>query len=142
MVKSSIENCEKSNGDMRKYLNILQSIYLSYNKINLENVYKITGKPDPNEIHKIINVLLNGTYSECYDYIEKNIDGGLSLLDIISYIHTYISHYPIDNETLCFIYEKLSNIEFNCSENTKDNFQLAGLIGIFIIARNMIIKNN
>ena len=47
-----------------------------------------------------------------------------------------------DNETLCFIYEKLSNIEFNCSENTKDKFQLAGLIGIFIIARNMIIKNN
>ena len=131
-----------SNGDMRKYLNILQSIYLSYNTINIENVYKITGKPDPNNIHKIINVLLNSSYSECFEYLEKNIDNGLSLLDIINYIHNYISKYPINNEAQCFIYEKLSNIEFNCSENTKDNFQLAGLIGIFILARNIINNKN
>ena len=131
-----------SNGDMRKYLNILQSTYLSYNVINSENAYKITGKPNPNEIHKIINVLLNNSYSECYEYIEKNIDGGLSLLDIITYIYSYISYYPLENDVLCFIYEKLSNIEFNCSENTKDNFQLAGLVGIFILARNMINKEN
>lgn len=131
-----------SNGDMRKYLNILQSIYLSYNVINLDTVYKITGKPMPNDIHKIINVLLNCSYTECFEYIEKNIDEGLSLLDIITYIHNYLSKYPISNEAQCFIYEKLANIEFNCSENTKDSFQLAGLIGIFILARNLIIKDN
>ena len=131
-----------SNGDMRKYLNILQSIYLSYNKINLETVYKITGKPNPNDIHKIINVLLNYNYKECFEYIEKNIDEGLSLLDIITYIHNYLSKYPISNEAQCYIYEKLSNIEFNCSENTKDNFQLAGLVGIFILARNLIINTD
>ena len=127
-----------SNGDMRKYLNILQSIYLSYDVISLENVYKITGKPDPMTIHKIINMLLNGSYSQCVEYLEKNIEEGLSLLDIIKYIHNHISNYPINNEALCFIYEKLSNIEFNCSENTKDNFQLVGVVGIFILARNII----
>jgi len=130
-----------SNGDMRKYLNILQSVYLSYGVVNLDTVYKITGKPNPGDIHKIINVLLNCSYSECFEYIEANINEGLSLIDIITYLHDYLSKYPINNESQCFIYERLANIEFNCSENTKDNFQLAGLIGIFILARNLIIKS-
>jgi replication factor C subunit 3/5 len=129
---------ELSNGDMRRYLNMLQSIYLSYNEINLENIHKITGKPQIKDIYKLINVLLNSTYTESYLYLEKTINNGLSLLDIISYLQTYISKLPLNNKSLCYIYENLSNIEFNCSENTKNNFQLSGIVGIFIIARNMI----
>ena len=138
-TEEGIEAIHKiSNGDMRKYLNILQSIYLSYDDINLENVYKITGKPTPTQIHKIINVLLNCSYSEIYSYIEKQLDSGLCVLDLLYYINEYIHEYPIDNDTMCFIYENIADIEFNCSENTKDKFQLSGIIGIFIIARNKI----
>lgn len=127
-----------SNGDMRKYLNILQSVYLSYDIVNEENIYKITGKPKPKEIHQIINVLLNYNFSDSYDYLENTIKKGISISDIIKYINEYLINYPLDNDTFCFIYENLSNIEFNLSKNINLNFQLYGIIGIFIKARNMI----
>lgn len=127
-----------SNGDMRKYLNILQSIYLSCDKINIENIYKVTGKPQPKEIHQIINTLLNSNFSDGCNYLENTIKKGISLSDIIKYLNEYLIQYPLDNNTFIFIYENLSNLEFNLSKNINYYSQLSGLVGIFIKARNLV----
>lgn len=133
---------EISKGDMRKFINILQSICLSYGEITKENVHKIICKPLPKEILDIINILLNYSFNDSYKYIYEIIKNGLSLVDLIRYLENEITNYPFSQETLCYLYKNLSDIEFNCSENVNESFQLSGLISIFILAKFKFINNN
>lgn len=58
-----------SGGDMRKVISVLQSTAFAYGIVNQENVYNCVGHPLPNDIHSIVNWLLNEPYETCYKSI-------------------------------------------------------------------------
>ena len=53
-------------GDMRKSLNVLQACAAAYTDITEERVYECTGNPLPSEIGRIVQWLLNESYSTAY----------------------------------------------------------------------------
>lgn len=135
---------KRSNGDLRKSLNLLQSTSMAYDTINEKNVNNCVGYPQKSIMIKIIDSLIDYSFSECYYFVQNliNVDG-LSLNDIIQEIHdiiilniikkdnskTKINYF--DNKQLGKILCKMRDIEFNQSVNTTDNIQLSALIGIF-----------
>ena len=130
---------EICNGDMRKAINILQSVSSNGNKINSKQCYNITGIIDEKIMNKLFSLLIDKTknINNVYKYIQNNIlDEGhcLSLLSelikIISnnlqkLINIYGSTYTAD------IFIKLSQIEKNVSNSTFDNIYIIGIICIF-----------
>ena len=53
-------------GDMRKVLNVLQAAAASFDVIDEEAIYSVTGNPRPEAIRGALAVLLKGTYDEGY----------------------------------------------------------------------------
>lgn len=139
----------RSNGDMRKMINMLQSVSMSYKLINDENVDICLGYPGKNIIVDIIENLLTKSFMESYNKIIKIINTyGYSIGDIINEIHNIFVSYTlnsktqikiintIDQNTIINILDKLATIEFNQSVNIIDNIQISGLISIFKLYSN------
>ncbi len=138
----------KSNGDMRKVLNILQSTSMAYKIVNEKNVNKCIGYPQKKQIVKIINSLVNDPFAVAYNKIRiLKLEFGLSLTDILHEIHNILIEYlltenpgkfdiaKLSEDQIKHIFDKIREIEFNQSVNTTENIQLSGLVGIFCSIR-------
>lgn len=136
---------KRSNGDMRKTINILQSVSMTYNVINEKNINTTLAYPRMQDMNEIFDNLINKNFKTCYENILsiKTLNG-LSLADIINEIHnilveklssniTFVSLNKLTTEQIIHILDKLRIIEFNHSSNTLENIQLSGLISIFKI---------
>ena len=51
---------------MRKVLNVLQAAAASFDVIDEEAIYSVTGNPRPQAIREALSVLLKGSYDEGY----------------------------------------------------------------------------
>ena len=135
---------KRSNGDMRKVLNILQSVSMSYPLIDEENVNTCLGYPGQKNIIQIMKHLLLDNFEIAFNEIMKiYTQNGFSLDDIILEIHEILIMYlinskseitfvnKVDKEIIVKILDKLRTIEFNQSVNIIDNIQISGLIGTF-----------
>jgi replication factor C subunit 3/5 len=128
-------------GDMRKIINIMQSVNMSYSQINCENVTKCIGYPSPTDTNIIMKLLLNDNYNTCYETLsEMLLKKGYSLLDIVTEITDIIltkfneGDKKINQTVLINILSKLREIELNLTICPNENIQLAGIIGIFKLA--------
>lgn len=135
---------KRSNGDMRRVLNILQSVSMIYSIVNEKNINMCIGYPRKRDMVNIFDLLINKNFDESYYGIVKIKDeNGLSLGDIITEIHDILVNYIVTSDTIfenvkkldinnmMYILDKLREIEFNNSVNTIENIQISGLVGIF-----------
>lgn len=134
---------KRANGDMRKVLNILQSVSMTYTNINERTINTCLGYPRKQHMDIIINNLLTKNFSEAYtNIVELKREHGLSLSDIINELHEILVTHILNDSTknnelklelnnIIDILDKLRTIEYNHSVNTVENIQLSGLIGIF-----------
>lgn len=123
-----------SEGDMRKSINFLQSLYLanSDKTINITTIYQTIGYPLPEkneEIFKKIlnkNLTLNEIYLEVIKYKEEN---NLSVNDILREVtNIIILEEKINNKSLALILNQLAKIEIYLVENVNNDIQLASII--------------
>lgn len=70
-----------SEGDMRRALNVLQSTAMAHDEVNEENVYTCTGQPLPSNISKIVDWMLNESFSTAY-HSEQLFDNVHSTLQL------------------------------------------------------------
>ena len=100
---------KKSNGDLRKLLNILQSLYMhnymsdivnnkvrkdSVVVINETSVSKLLSCPSDNNIKELLKYFSNNTLEESYKYLLTLINkNGISLQELISYIYEFFMEH-------------------------------------------------
>lgn len=144
---------ELSDGDMRKSLNLLQSLFMITSKKNLKNtnikidnnlVYRTIGYPSDEDREIIINSLNNKTLSETYDTLKTiSSDKNLSNQDIIKELTIYYVKKSINDKEKFKLKEKkrflnfldeLGKIEQNIASNTHNN--------IHLLAISSVINNN
>ena len=113
-----------SDGDLRKSLNILQTIYLVDSNITPENVHRIANHPDKQCLNDIIKILLTenlkNSYSKINDILYAN---GFPLQTIIELVTIYFTT----------IFSK-NNIEF-----LKDMAQLERTVSLKYYNNNNLI---
>jgi len=119
-----------SNGDVRRAINILQSISLKKNKITENLVLTISGNPSTKVLNNIIELLTNKDilFKECYKKIKKIIDKeGFSLTNLINQIGNYL----LENNIMFELLPKLSELEFQVNQSTFSQIYIFGLISFF-----------
>lgn len=138
---------KRSCGDLRKAINILQSVNMIYKKITHININKCLGYPDIQCIYNILNALINYSFDKSYDYIYKiKKSEGYSLIDIINEIHNILINIILDKsndniftdikkkisqQDILIILDKMRDIDINQSIVLSDDIQTVAFIGIF-----------
>lgn len=132
-VKLSKEIVDKiisfGSGDIRKSINLLQSICLTNKKINNKFVNLLIGDIDEKNSNKIFEVLFDKelNYRKKFVLINKYIEKkGISLSNLIKIIFD-----KFDNQLISSNMIQLAELEFQVKQSTFSKTYLYQLIGIF-----------
>jgi len=140
----------KSNGDLRKILNILQSAYMhndiqqnSDNFVNEVTIAKLVSTPTNKIIINILNIIQNKSYDEAFIEINSIIKNeSISLLEIVNDLFEICTEnilgkyekHPIADYSVAeiiLIIKKLNIISENLTYSNNEYIQLASFISIF-----------
>jgi len=123
-----------SDGDMRKSINVLQSLFMTCGKdlINMASLYKNIGYPHPEEKKDIINKILTLDLASAYEFVKKiELTKSLSLNDILNDLVTYIiTHKVFTPIKKARILSGLGEIEHFLSGNVNSSIQLGAIISV------------
>jgi replication factor C subunit 3/5 len=121
-----------SEGDMRKSINVLHSLYMSFEKkrINLEMFYKNACQPLPIEKKMLIDTIKKNSIKEAYHLIDEFLrTKSLSLNDIINIIFTSMfENKKISEQQKAEITIKLARLEQYLAGNINPRIQLGAII--------------
>jgi replication factor C subunit 3/5 len=147
ITKNAIELIiKRTNGDMRKLLNILQSLHMHNFMlgesvlINENSVSKILSCPTQKNIIDILEFLQSNNLKNSYEFILAIIQkNGISLLELINNIYEYMMDFLIndnpiikyDKATVINIIKNLAIINVNLSYCNNENIQLYSFVAIF-----------
>jgi replication factor C subunit 3/5 len=128
---------EYSEGDMRKSLNLLQSLNMSKPKdscITLETMYKLIGYSADDIKRTIIEEIKDKSLIDIYRILRKIvIDKNITNSDLIKEITSYYGSCDIDhmnNTKLCDMFDELAKIEVNLVNNVNNNIHLMAISSI------------
>jgi replication factor C subunit 3/5 len=123
-------------GDLRKAINILQSLSMMGKKININDCYNSAGIPPPQTIICMFNVLIDNTLSfhETYKYIEKHIIAeGYTLSFIVQELNKVLLNNitQIKEHKFTQYITELAELEYNVVQSIFNDMYMVGLIAIF-----------
>lgn len=133
-----------SNGDMRKVINVLQSIHTTYSHVDLQCIRVYLNKISYDDIQKIIKCVFNENINTSYKLITKYIDDyGYSLFDIINYVGDILLMYSSgnlhDDECLSVLNGIEQNDIYRIIKNIgKNEFQIFSNISVDILILSFI----
>jgi len=119
-----------SEGDLRRAANILQTVATVEGKITEDDVYKITGRVKPKEIHEMILLALKGDFLSAREKLrELMFKYGLSGVDIIRQIHREIYNIrELPEEKKIQLIDKIGEFDFRLVEGANEDIQLSALL--------------
>ena len=129
-----------SEGDLRKSLNVLQSLYMTYEeKIDIDMLYKNIGHSLPQEKKQILDIIIKSDILTAYNYIkQKESEKSLSLNDILNDLVKYLINKILESSLkisqqikIAKIFSELSEIEYFLAGNINTSIQLGTIISIF-----------
>jgi replication factor C small subunit len=123
---------EISEGDLRRATNLLQAA-AALGRITKENVYGIAAQARPDNVKDMLNLALNGKFSEArkrlYDML---ITQGLSGDDIIRTVHKEIFNMDIPEQARLELIEKTGETEYKLNTGGTPEIQLQALLAQFM----------
>jgi replication factor C subunit 3/5 len=123
-----------ANGDLRKAINLLQTISMQSGKITSDLCYETTGIPNNFEIKKILNILIDNNYdfNICNTEIVNIIKfKGYSLSIFLKELIIEILNNNDILEKIPQIISDLSDLENMVTKSTFGDIYISALIGIF-----------
>jgi replication factor C subunit 3/5 len=135
-----------SNGDLRKSINLLQSISMKDSIINSDICYELIGLPNKSDIDNIFEYLINDIYdfNQTYEKLFKIIkNNGYSLTIILKEITSKLLNCS-NNLLNANIFSDLSDFENKISRTIFYDIYISGLISIFkknCLLNDQIFKN-
>lgn len=126
-----------SGGDMRKVLNILESCSLAYREIPEQKIYEVTGRPSPETIEVIYDVLTNGDFQTAFNtFNDQKVSKSLALEDILRELHKCVMETNFPEQMKMHLVMRLSEVEFRLASGANERTQIASVVGCFIEARS------
>jgi replication factor C subunit 3/5 len=120
-------------GDLRKAINLLQSISMQTKFITNELCYETAGIPSKKEIKEILSTLTNNTksFDQSYEIIGKIIKSqGYSLSIVLKELMLELLSNKLDN-SMSQIISDLSDLENMVTKSTFGDIYITSLVGIF-----------
>lgn len=120
-----------SSGDIRKAINCLQTICVTYNdheKLTKESVFDVLDMPQPKVIADIIN---DGCYKSMINKINKVLKLGYSSNDIIVSFFNVVKHMPLPVDKKILYIDKITFTELKINDGLDSKLQLYNLLKYF-----------
>jgi len=125
-----------ANGDMRKAINILQSLSMMSKKIDINQCYNSAGIPPPDITMELYKTLTNKTidFKKSYLFLEKHfIEEGYMLNHIIQQLVNiiYAERENIDDNMIIQYTTELAELEYMVAQSIFNDMYMVGLVSIF-----------
>ena len=120
-------------GDLRKAINLLQSVSMNSDYITIKLCFESSGLPSTDKIKEILNTLMDNTinFNQTYEIINNiMINQGYSLSILLKELILEIINYQ-ELEKMPTIIIDLADLENMVSKSTFENVYITALIGIF-----------
>ena len=124
-------------GDLRKAINLLQSISLQTTKphyITVDMCYDVAGVPSQKEVNNMLDVLLdsNINFNKSYEIVISIIKGqGYALSTVLKEMVLVIINNESILKTMAFYLAELSDLENMVTKSTFGDIYITALVGIF-----------
>lgn len=123
----------KSNGDLRRAINLLQASSSITENITKDILYEVISEAQPHEIKEILETAIKGNFLSAREkLLETMLKRSLGGLDIIKAISQEIWNLNIKEEDKIKLIEKCGEIEFRLVEGSDEFIQLEALLASFI----------
>jgi replication factor C subunit 3/5 len=130
-----------AHGDMRKCLNVMQACKAAYGRVDGTTVYQCTGAPDPVDIQRMLDSLLNATFADSFRALQAlQLDKGLSLVDLLQSLHTLVLRTALPPAATAFLLPRLADVERALTQGASERLQLGATVGAFVIAKTIAAK--
>ena len=127
---------ENTDGDMRRSVNNLEAIAITYDKITEETVNNIIDKIDESIIRELIDNLFKNDFDNVNRLIKEIIDSGYSSLDILQNIFLIVKELDIDYKKKLQILSYIGETQMNLINGGDSYLQL-----ISLLSRCMLINS-
>jgi replication factor C small subunit len=119
---------EISEGDLRKAVNILQTIKSS-GELSAAKIYEISGLANPKEFKALLSKAVSGLFEDSREMLDTMmIEYGLSGMDIIRGLHSAIRKEQISPKQKVQIIMAIGESEFRLVEGSSDLIQMDALL--------------
>lgn len=116
-------------GDMRKAINILQAAAALKKRVDEKSVYAVTSLADPKEVREILDLALNGKFSEAREKLHNLlIESGLSGEDVLEQIHRLVFDLNIPEEKKVELVDKIGEFSFRIVQGANEVIQLEAFL--------------
>ncbi len=123
-----------SEGDMRKAINILQSLAILHKKIDENAVYELAASLKPKEVEEIIRLAMDGKFTESREkLLHLMVQRGMSGSDVIRDFHAVVRNMDIDDKLKIKLIDKLAEYEFRISEGANEDVQIEAMLAQFAL---------
>jgi replication factor C subunit 3/5 len=123
---------KRSKGDMRKLLNILQSVSMTYKNINEEIINNFLGYMCMSDIIQLLKYMNKNKVKDSYEYIQKIKEKfGYSLNDIINELYDYIIENKKFSDKYLILITNLGNIQQCIDHCSNDIIQTSSFVGAY-----------
>ncbi|EDO06206.1 Replication factor C C-terminal domain family protein [Babesia bovis T2Bo] len=132
---------EIGQGDMRRVLNCLQVTAMSIGAtrdkvITSDVVISTAGLPNPTEISKLLQRLMQESFKDCVDYVVTlNQVQGYSVEDLVTALYRSILRIDWPNVVIVQLLIRLGDIEQRLSAGASPYIQIASLVSAFAEVR-------
>jgi len=125
-----------ANGDMRKAINILQSLSMMGKKIDINQCYNSAGIPPPDITMELYKNLTNSkiNFEKCYMFLDKHfIEEGYMLNHIIQQLINiiYTDRQNLEDDKIIQYIKELSQLEYMVAQSIFNDMYMVGLVSIF-----------
>lgn len=119
-------------GDLRKSINLLQSVSATDKEVTEEVVYEVSSQAKPDAVDEMLEDALEGKFTEAKDKLQKLIlEKGISGIDIIKEMHRQVYDLDIEEKRKVRLVEKMGDYEFRLDEGADEQIQLEALLAQF-----------
>jgi replication factor C small subunit len=132
---------EISEGDMRKSINILQSISLLKKSISYGDIYKTAALAKPEDIDKMIDTAFQGNFMKSREHLDNLLlEYGMDGEDILIQIYKEIMRREIPEEMKVKLADRIGEYSFRISEGAHERIQLEALLAFLAMIGSNISK--
>ncbi|MFP4045563.1 MAG: replication factor C small subunit [Candidatus Aenigmatarchaeota archaeon] len=121
-----------SQGDLRRSINILQSVAAVGETVTEEMVYEVSTQARPDAVGEMLESAVNGDFMDSRDKLQTMLlEKGIGGLDIIKEIHRQVYDLDIPEARKVQLIEKIGEYEFRIDEGADEQIQLEALLAQF-----------
>jgi replication factor C small subunit len=132
---------EVCGGDLRRAINTLQAAASLNKPIDAKVVYSITGRANPTDVQKMIDIAMKGNFMEARKQLREMIQKyGVAGSDIIRQIHTEIFRADIPEPMKIRLADIVGEIDYRLVAGADEEVQLSALLARLVEAGSELRK--